>query len=420
MSKKTVNEYKAEIIVIGDELLSGETVDTNSNYLDAQLEKAGWVVTRHMTVADKTDEIASVVRAASKRSNLVLCSGGLGPTRDDLTLEALAQALGCGLRQDMEVLASIEAMFEKIGRKMTPNNQRQSFVPEIGEVIPNPVGTAPCFTAPLNDSHVYLLPGVPRELKWLFRERILPRIDRGTADVHRRTLKIIGLGESRLEHTIKDVIREHHDKLTFGFRAIGVENHIKIMASGAQGVDAIRIAENELREVLQGRVFGADEEELAGVIGRLLLEKKETIALAESCTGGLISTLLTDVEGASSYVVGACVTYSNESKTNLLNVPKSLIENHGAVSVEVAEAMALGAQKRLNSTWSLSATGIAGPGGGTSEKPVGTVCMALAGPGFVQSFRKHVLGNRPGVRRNTALALLEMLRRKLLNISDLE
>jgi nicotinamide-nucleotide amidase len=409
-----VSQSNAEIIVIGDELLSGETIDTNSSYLDGHLERLGWTVVRHTTVADETEQIAQVIESASRRSQLVLCSGGLGPTRDDLTLEALAKALGCGLRQDKDVLASIEAKFQKIGRTMSPNNARQSIVPEIGEVIENPVGTAPCFSCSLNGAEIYLLPGVPRELKWLFTEIISPRIDLGGGDITRRTLKVIGLGESRLEHTIRDIVKRHRAQVTFGFRALGAENHIKLMGRGPKAPSAIQLAENELRENLGDLVFGSDDELLTEVLGRLLIKRNETMALAESCTGGLMSKLLTDVSGSSAYVLGGCVTYSDDAKQSLLDVPGQLIEVHGAVSTQVAEAMAVGIRKRLNSTWALSATGIAGPSGGTEEKPIGTVCLGLAGPHGVQSSQKHMIGNREGIRQNTALALFDMLRKKLL------
>ena len=186
------------------------------------------------------------------------------------------------------------------------------------------------------------------------------------------------------------------------------------MGRGPKAPSAIQLAENELRENLGDLVFGSDDELLTEVLGRLLIKRNETMALAESCTGGLMSKLLTDVSGSSAYVLGGCVTYSDDAKQSLLDVPGQLIEVHGAVSTQVAEAMAVGIRKRLNSTWALSATGIAGPSGGTEEKPIGTVCLGLAGPHGVQSSQKHMIGNREGIRQNTALALFDMLRKKLL------
>jgi nicotinamide-nucleotide amidase len=390
----------AEVIVIGDELLSGETTDTNSTYLDAGLEALGWMVRRHTTVLDDVDAIASAIKASSKRCQLLLCSGGLGPTIDDLTLAAFASALNCGLRKDESVVASIQAKFEKLGRPMPPNNERQAMVPEIGEVIDNPVGTAPVFFAHLNDADVYVLPGVPRELKWLFKEKISDRINLGYRNVFRRSLKTVGRGESSLEYSIRNIIAKHKDKVQFGFRAIGVENHIKIMAMGSGAEDAIQVAADDLRGILGDSIYGVDQEILPEVVGELLIGRGDTLALAESCSGGLIAKQLTDVAGASAYFLGGCVSYANSAKSELLGVCESLLKRDGAVSAAVAEALAT--------------TGVAGPSGGSAEKPVGTVFIALAGPDGTTVERKQLIGNRSGVRENTALVCLELLRQKLL------
>jgi len=331
-----------------------------------------------------------------------------------LTLAALAQALGCKLRKDESVIASIKAKFKKVGREMKPNNERQAMVPEIGEVIENPVGTAPMFCCAMNQATVYLLPGVPRELKWLFKENITPRIDQGSRSIFRRTLKIVGRGESRLEHSIQSIIDEHEKNVQFGFRAVGVENHIKLMASGADAENAIQLAEHDLRAHLGTLIYGSDQEVLPEVVGRALKARQETLSLAESCTGGLIAKLLTDVPGSSAYLIGACVAYANSAKCELLGVDPKLIDAEGAVSMAVAKAMAEGAKNRMGSSWAIATTGIAGPDGGHPDKPVGTVFIALAGPDETTVERKHMLGNRSGVRENTALSCLEILRRKLM------
>ncbi|MEE2901519.1 MAG: competence/damage-inducible protein A [Myxococcota bacterium] len=404
----------AEIIVIGDELLSGETVDTNSNYLDCEFETLGWSVSRHTTVPDDIARISEAITDASRRADAVICSGGLGPTQDDLTLEALARALGCELRQDEAVLTSIEEKFAKIGRSMTPNNARQSFVPEQGEVIDNPVGTAPSFTAKLNRAQVFLLPGVPRELKWLFDHEIKTRLSVSDRKIHRRTLKVIGFGESRLEHTIREVVKNHRQNVTFGYRALGIENHIKLMAKGSRAVASLAAAESDLRKALGHRIFGSDDDKLVEIVTSYLNEHGQTVATAESCTGGLIAKTFTDVAGSSQFFVGSCIAYSNEVKTEVLRVGKETLEQHGAVSENVAAEMAEGAKKLFGTTWAISTTGIAGPGGAVDGKPVGTVCIGIAGPAGTETLRRHILGDRSGVRWNTTLLALERLREKLI------
>jgi nicotinamide-nucleotide amidase len=402
---------RAHILTIGDELLSGETVDTNSSWLDGQLERIGWTVVRHSTVLDEVDAIADAFRAAADDAELVISSGGLGPTADDLTLEAFAKALGCGLRLDEAVLESIRRKFERLGRPMSPNNERQAWVPELGEVVPNDVGTAPAFTAMLGGARVFLCPGVPRELRWLFEHRIRPVVDRGAPAAARRTVKVVGLGESRLEHAIKEVVRAH-PAVRFGFRALGVENHVKLHAAGEDGAAAVAAAEAALRDVLGPRIFGVDDDEHSAVLGAQLARRGETVATAESCTGGLVAKSLTDVPGSSAWVLGGVVAYANAVKCAALGVSEATLAAHGAVSREVACEMAVGARDRLGATWGVATTGIAGPDGGSEAKPVGLVWMALAGPEGVEAHELRSPGDRAQVRANAAMAALELLRRK--------
>lgn len=297
---------------------------------------------------------------------------------------------------------------------MSPNNARQSFVPELGEVIDNPVGTAPAFTAKLHDAQVFLLPGVPRELKWLFDREIKPRLSTSERQIHRRTLKVIGFGESRLEHTIQAVVQAHRQKVTFGYRALGIENHIKLMAKGPEAAASLAAAESELREALGTRIFGSDDDQLVEVVAALLIKRGQTIATAESCTGGLIAKTLTDVAGSSQFFVGSCVAYANEVKTGVLQVDEASLERDGAVSENVAAQMAEAARKLYGTSWAISTTGIAGPGGAVENKPVGTVCMGIAGPHETETLTRHILGDRSGVRRNTTLLALEKIREKLI------
>lgn len=422
MSSSFELDRLAEIVTIGDELLSGETVDTNSSYLDALLERWGWVVARHSTVPDSVPAIAEGIRDAARRCSLVVCSGGLGPTEDDLTLEALARALDCPLVLDTPTLERIRARFQKRGAVMTPNNERQARVPAIGEVLVNEAGTAPAFRAPLFDADVYVLPGVPREVRWLAEHVLRDRLDRGTPIVHRRTLKTIGFGESRLEHEIQKVRDAHAETVAFGYRAQAAETHIKLSIRPAsalpidprQAKERLDRVEQDLRQLLGDAIFGVDEEEIAGVLGRDLRDRGVWVATAESCTGGLIATMITDVPGSSEYYSGGFVTYSNESKTELLGVPSATIAQHGAVSDETARAMATGVRARLQADWGIGVTGIAGPGGATPDKPVGTVFLAIAGPGTVWSRRLSLPGDRATVRLSTARVALDQLRRQLL------
>jgi nicotinamide-nucleotide amidase len=403
---------QAEIIAIGDELLSGETVDTNSSYLDGLLEGWGWQVIRHVTVPDELEAIAAAYREASTRAQLILSTGGLGPTQDDLTLEGLSLALGCRLVRHEATIEAIKRRFAAFGREMTPNNERQAMVPELGEVLENQAGTAPGFTAQLGGATVFLMPGVPREVRWLMQHQIGPRIVRGAAPPVRRTVKVMGIGESRLEHDIRAVVARHPE-VRFGYRTQGAENHVKLLAHGADAEARLAAIELELKEALGARVFGKDRDELASVLVEGLIARGETLALAESCTGGLAGRLVTDVPGASTCFLGAIVAYANEAKTALLGVDAATIAAHGAVSEAVARAMAEGARARLGSTWAASTTGIAGPGGGSDEKPVGTVWLAVAGPAGTEARRVVLPGDREQVRLGAAKLALDLVRVRL-------
>lgn len=403
---------RAVVLAIGDELLSGETVDTNSSYLDGLLEAHGWSVVRHLTVADDEPTIAQAFREAAALGELVLSTGGLGPTQDDLTLSALARALGVELVLDEVVLERIRARFASFGRKMSDNNRRQAMVPSEGEALDNEVGTAPGFVATLDGAQVFLMPGVPREVRWLMKHRILPRIEDGGGGRRRRTLKVVGLGESRLELSIQEVVSAHPD-VRFGYRTLGLENHVKLMAEGAEAEVRLAAAELAVRQALGARLYGADEDVLEAVLGASLRAAGQTVAVAESCTGGLVGKRLTDVSGSSGYMLGGVVAYADRVKVGLLDVPAGAIAEHGAVSEPVARAMAEGVRARLGADWGLSTTGIAGPSGGTEDKPVGMVWYAVAGPDGTEAKRVQLPGDRAQVRQLSASVVLDALRRRL-------
>lgn len=401
--------YEAEIIAIGDELLSGETVDSNSSYLDGLLEGHGWQVLRHVTVPDDEEAIADAYRAASARADLVLSTGGLGPTQDDVTMAGLARALGCTLVRHEPTIEAIKERFRAFGREMTPNNEQQAMVPEIGEVLENRSGTAPSFTTKLGRATIFLMPGVPREVRWLMANQIGPRIAAGGDAILRRTIKVIGVGESKVEHTIRQVVKAHPE-IHWGYRTLGLENHVKMLARGPSREQAITLAEAELRATLGDRIYGADGDDFSTLLGTMLKARGATVATAESCTGGWVAKILTDVPGSSAYVLGGVVTYANAAKVELAGVTKEALEAEGAVSEIVARQMAEGVRARLGATFGLSATGIAGPGGGSDEKPVGLAYIAVAGPVGTEARRLRFPGERDWVRSGTAYAVLDLLR----------
>lgn len=400
--------FRAEILAIGDELLSGETVDTNSSFLDRVLEGLGWHVLHHQTVPDDVDAIAAAFTLASTRADLILSTGGLGPTADDLTMAGLARALGRPLVKHEPTLERIRERFRAFGREMTPNNEQQAMVPERGDVLDNESGTAPSFTSTLGGATVFLMPGVPREVRWLLEHQIVPRIPQGEAVV-RRTLKVMGLGESKLEHTIKAIVKARPE-IHWGYRTLGAENHVKMLARGVDARARIEAVERELQSVLGPKIYGADDDDLPKVVGAMLAGRHETVAVAESCTGGLAAKLLTDVPGASAWVLGGIVAYANAAKVELAGVRIEDLEAHGAVSEIVARQLAEGVRRRLHSTYGVSTTGVAGPGGGTPEKPVGAVWIAVASATRTEARLVRFPGDRELVRLGSAMSALDLLR----------
>ena len=302
---------------------------------------------------------------------------------------------------------------------MTRNNERQAMVPEIGDVIINESGTAPGFRFTLGRAKVFVLPGVPREVRWLMNKKLEEELDRGTPSVFRRTVKTVGLGESKLADSIESVVETYRDRVRFGYRAVGMETHVKLAVLGtgpAAGIDETAAGalldevEAALRQELGDAVYGTDEPSLVDVLAEKLIAKGLTVATAESCTGGLIGKMLTDRPGSSEYYTGGCVTYSDDSKVQLLGVDDADLEIFGAVSDKIVGQMAKGVRKRLHADWGIAASGIAGPDGATKDKPVGTVFIAIAGPDRLQTKRLQLPGDREMVRMNTAKILIDWLR----------
>jgi nicotinamide-nucleotide amidase len=413
---------RVEVLCTGDELLTGLTVDTNSPYFMERLLPYGEQVVRTTVVGDVREEILDALRVTAARADVVLVSGGLGPTADDLTAGCAAEAAGVPLVESAEALAALEARFARRGILLTPNNRRQAQVPRGAEVVQNPNGSAPMFVLRLGRATFFFLPGVPREYRHLVEAEVLPRIQRlrgqrpDATFLAFRLLRTVGLPESHLDARVAPLSALHPD-VTFGFRTQAPENHLKLMARGvtqAAADAALAAAEAESRAVLGSYVFGQDEERHPGVIARLLIERGQSVSLAESCTGGRIADLLTSVPGASAWFPGGAVVYANAMKEAWLGVRPLTLSAHGAVSEAVAREMAEGARRATASTWGLSITGIAGPKGGTEEKPVGTVFTALAGPTGTSAQRHRFAGDREQVRTFSAAAALEVLRHALL------
>lgn len=412
------------MLCTGDELLSGLTADTNSSFFAERVFELGQKLERIQIVGDRRESIVAALRELSRRADVALVSGGLGPTLDDLTAECAAEAAGVPLLEDPQVLAGLRARFEKRGLRFTPNNARQARFPAGSVVIPNPVGTAPMFVQTLGACTCFYVPGVPREFKALVESEVLPRIrERLSQEVGRvfrvaRLLKTVGLPESHLDALMASLVPVHPD-VEWAFRTQAPENHVKLTARGPTqeaARKALAPAEEAASSLLGPFLFGKDSDSLAGVVVRELGQRGETVAVAESCTGGLLSGELTSVPGASHCFVGAKVPYVERLKVAWAAVGRTLLEEKGAVSGEVASALAAGVRTDAPADWGVGITGFAGPSGGTPEDPVGTVYCAVsrARGTFVRRFRFG--DDRERVRRFAVAMGLDMLRRLLLGL----
>ena len=405
----------AEIITIGTELLLGQLVDTNTSSIARALAAAGVDVYRETSVGDNEERIASAVRDAFSRADIAICAGGLGPTVDDLTREAIASAFGRPLVLDEPSLASVEERFARMGWKMAPNNRRQAMVPHGATVLPNPHGSAPGFVVDDGRRIAIAMPGPPGELDPMLRERVVPWIVERfgiKAVIVTRVLHTVGIGESDLDERIADLFRESRNPSIAVLARPGLVD-VKVTAKASSESEAapmIATLEAKLRERLRDSIFAIDDGTLESSVGESLRARGWSIAVAESCTGGLIASAIASVPGASDYFKGGIVAYADEVKAHQLGVDPALIARHGAVSEEVAAEMAAGARERLHATIGVATTGIAGPGGGTAGKPVGLVYVALANAhGKVTTRRLHLLGDRLGVQRRATIAALTMV-----------
>lgn len=408
----------AAVLSIGTELTRGELVNTNATWLAEELTELGFEVVEHATVEDDTDRIVTLMRRFSEVHRVVVVTGGLGPTSDDLTTAAAAKAAGVALRRDQRVVEDIRRKFEAFGRVMPESNAKQADFPEGASVLPNPVGTAPGFSMMLGNARFFFTPGVPREMKHIFGESIVPVIaslaERRTCQVH---IKTFGMTESGVAQTLQDLEREFPG-LRLGYRAHFPEIEVKVHVradSAAQAEQRAHAAAEKVRAALGDAVFGGQADSFAEVVGNTLRDRGKTLAVAESCTGGQVGEMLTRVPGASDYLLLDAVVYANSAKEAVLGVSPELLRAHGAVSAEAAAAMAEGVMRVAGADIAVSITGVAGPGGGTDEKPVGTVWFGLARKGEPTVTRHRKLPwDRDRIQTLSAYIALELVRRAAL------
>ncbi len=409
-----------ELVTVGDELLLGETLDSNAAFLARACAEAGFEVRRKTTLPDDPEPLRRGLAEARERGGFVIVTGGLGPTPDDLTRWALAQVFGRELVLDPELLQGLEHRFRRLGYEMMPAaNRVQAELPRGAKALPNPLGTAPGILVEDERAAVFALPGVPSEMELMFREQVLPRMQETAgpelAPLLQRVIRTAGIGESALAERIADLARSPH-----GLRVAYLPGRgrvdVRLTAAGMDDQEAGR-ALAELEAAIAGRlapwVYGRGRETLAEAVGRALASSGRTLAVAESCTGGLIGDMLTDVPGSSAYFLGGMVAYSNALKRDLLGVSEAALASHGAVSAEVCAQMLAGARRRTGADCAVAVTGIAGPGGGTPAKPVGLVHYGVDVGGEVQLERRDWPGDRRAIKVRAAQSALLLLLRAL-------
>ncbi len=404
---------EAAVLTIGDELVSGEIIDTNSAIIASSLQKAGVAVRKCLTVGDESAEIAGTLEQLISNYRIIIVSGGLGPTGDDITREATARACGRKLKYNDESAARIEKLFSRRNIKFTDNNFRQAYFPEGAEILDNERGTAPGFKCQQDNTAIYVLPGVPDEMETMLTEKVMPDILKLNSDVKpliQKKYQVIGLGEAELEDKIKKII-SNNTGVYFSFLPRGGVIEIKLTCS-PEKEELLSRAERELERKLDSYIFGRGDETLTGKIGEMLKNSSRTIATAESITGGLLGKRLTDRAGSSEFFAGGVISYSRESKIKLLGVPRELLASRGEVDSEVAKLMACGVRELLAADIGLAVTGYAGPE--AVDNNVGLVFGGLAVEGRHSSARWNLAGDRKRIRWLTAQFAFNLVRKYLL------
>lgn len=416
----------AEIICVGTELLLGDILNTNCHYLAQELAALGIPHYYQTVVGDNVTRIHQVLDIAVKRSSIIIFTGGLGPTPDDLTTKAIADFFQTPLEERSEIIEDIAQKFDKIGRKMSVSNRKQALIPVGANILPNPTGTAPGMIWQISSASepitILTFPGVPSEMYRMWQDTAVPLLKSlgwGKNVIHSQMLRFRGIGESSLAEKVKHLF-ELTNPTVAPYASKG-EVRLRVSAKASSAAVAIALIEpvaQEIREIAGLDYFGSDEESLTSVVGKLLRDRQETLAVAESCTGGGLGAMLTEIPGSSDYFLGGVIAYDNRVKQSLLKVNSDDLGQFGAVSHPVAQQMALGVKKALDTSWGISITGIAGPGGGTEDKPVGLIYIGLASPDEkVKSF-EYRLGNVRGRSLNRHLSAcnaLDLLRRKILS-----
>ena len=410
---------KAEIISIGSEILRGQITDTNANFIAKKLVKLDIDLEHISAVSDNPESLLSTLKLALQRSDLIITTGGLGPTEDDITYQTIARSLNLKLIKYPEAEENLKKILHKIKIKISPSNLKQVYLPEGAKIIINQYGTAPAMILEKDNKIICSFPGVPHEMKNLIEENLIPYLKEKFPPYmikKSKTLKITGLGESSVNELIRDYINKQTN-FTFGIYANPEDIQVQVIAQAPSEKEAEKLLQysvNQLTKVLGNYIYGNDEETIEKVVGKLIKTKKLTVAVAESCTGGMLGEMITRIPGSSEYFQGGVISYSAKVKEDLLKVPPEVIKKYGEVSKEVAQLMAEGVRRYCHSDIGISITGIAGPGGATEKKKVGLVYMALADGKKTLTQKHQLFGNRQLVRLRSARRALNMLRMYLM------
>lgn len=412
---------RGELIFVGTELLLGQIINTNAAYLGENLASLGVDLYHSSVVGDNLDRIKGAIDCALERSDLIMITGGLGPTFDDITREGIAASIHGELVYDPQVMAEIAEHFKRVDHPMLPMHRRQAYVFSSGcQVVPNPIGSAPGLIINVDGKWIIAMPGVPHEMKRMCQDSIFAWIAEkaGKGVIESRVMKVcgMGIGESTVANEIKEIV-ESLTNPTIAFLARPNEVSVRITAKAPDRDEASKMLETvarQIREKLGENVFSESDQSMEQVVGSMLLERGKTLAIAESCTGGLVSDRITDVSGSSEYFKGGILAYNNQVKVDLLGVSSEVLNQHGSVSPPVAIQMAQGVKKLLKADYGIGITGIAGPTGATPQKPVGLVYIALASPQKAYSGEFRFSGDRAIIKRRASQMALDMLRRELL------